>query len=129
MRETELRIGNYFWYRIKGNCLRIEAKDLLEFEKKEQKILDVIYQPIPLTEQWLKDFGFEKLDITGHVILGATYWRKGNIVIYEINNKYYIPIGEKIGCYPGRCCIEFDKVHELQNIFALTGKEFIKNNE
>ncbi len=82
--------------------------------------------PIRLTQKWLRDFGFNKLKIIGFVIEGATYWEKYGIVFYEIKEKYYLPIGEKVSKKLGRRAIQFDKVHDLQDIFALTGKKLVR---
>lgn len=120
MKVNELRIGSYV--ESFGQPLRVDIIDKIVINGVEVGL----YKPIPITEQWLKDFKFKKLSITGYVITGATYWKKDGIVIYRNGDKYYVPIGEKVGGELGRTVIEFDKVHELQNIFALTGKELTK---
>ena len=79
---------------------------------------------VSITPEWLEKFGIKRLEVKGYVIMGAAYYRRGNITFYEVDGKYYIPIGERLGDAKGTSVIVFDKVHELQNIFALTGKEF-----
>ena len=63
----DLRIGNYVNYRIQDDlderkdwleCSVIDANDLVILESG----IDCDYQPIPLTEEWLLRFGFEKYD-------------------------------------------------------------------
>ncbi|PCJ57948.1 MAG: hypothetical protein COA65_08795 [Rhodospirillaceae bacterium] len=134
MEANELRIGN--WYNsIRFNTpIRLHLEDFAEASihadgADSLEWFDTHIEPIPLTNEWLKDFGIEKLHVSGLVVSGVTYWRKGGIVFYKNRGKYYVPIGEKMD-KPGHTVIEFDKVHELQNIFALTGKELtLKYNE
>lgn len=124
MKSTELRSGNlvnmgeYLYQPL--NAYNIYQLSLLE---KGGTVADFYHKiaPIELTEDWLKRFSIEKLHVSGYVIDGATYWKKGGIVFYEIKGKYYLPVGENIT--HGKTVIEFNKVHELQNIFALTGEE------
>jgi hypothetical protein len=74
------------------------------------------YTPIPLTEQWLIDFGFE------NVSLGE--WEKENILLdNEYTDKGIWNIVEESQCLT----INVKHVHQLQNLyFALTGKELKK---
>lgn len=81
------------------------------------------YKPIPLTEEWLLKFGFEKYD--------EIYWFLPNYPSYEIcpneplqlflpcettdESEYYV-------VKDSNCKIQY--VHQLQNLyFALTGEE------
>lgn len=101
IQKTELRIGNFIREIDTGG---------------EFPVANIITQPnddwtgvepIPITEDWLSKFGFEK---------STAWFRKGNHAInlmiaglYEFKN---IPIKE------------VSYVHELQNLyFALTGEE------
>ena len=123
MNPKELRIGN-----------RVNLINVLPNEKRERivqrispthlrfngfgsefKISDV--EPIPLTEEWLGKFGFEK-----------TAYR---LVCYE-NNKYIFEMTvEEIGGFSGRrkyfvpvTIVEY--VHQVQNLyFALTNQELL----
>jgi len=50
MKASELRIGN--WVNYDGrNCTIQEPTDLVDADE---------FEPIPLTEEWLLNFGFEK---------------------------------------------------------------------
>jgi hypothetical protein len=109
MKNTELRIGN-----------------LVEIYGKVEKVVDVmcdcvntlniegahygLVNPIPLTEEWLLNFGFIKNSTSW------TNWEKPTAVKevrVSIHNKYLF--------YNGRM-IKF--IHQLQNLyFALTGEE------
>lgn len=83
-----------------------------------------IFQPIPLTEDWLVRFGFEKEYSDYYLLIG-----KARIIF-----KYYgglahqldiIQDGRHISMHIG--CTKY--VHELQNLyFALTGKELALKN-
>jgi len=117
MKANELRIGNlvnkteqtirssrlgisiwdeYDWYAI-GDCI-----DSLEY-----------YEPIPLTEEWLLKFGFEKINVN------ERYWVKSVCLIHQRHDEGldYLPS-------PFGPVIKYEYVHQLQNLyFALTGEE------
>jgi hypothetical protein len=77
--------------------------------------------PIPLTEQWLKDFGFELND-------NAFFYVKDGLHI-QVSN-FNIGWGRKWDRYPSDMDIKIYYVHQLQNLyFALTGEELIKTEE
>lgn len=132
-KKNELRLGNWIecdnkeWDGKKWNISRVQ------FQIDERQMFNIFqgqtaFDFIPLSEQWLKGFGCEKIKPSGWVTIGATYWAKDGIVFYERDNEYYIPIGEKLKDDSGHTAIIFDKVHELQNIFALTGKEITSHS-
>ena len=115
MISTELRIGN--WVEI------IDSKDLCT--KVEKSTFDCNieknYKPIPLTEQWLLNFGFD-FSIDTWYLKGVAIWKteccdaKGNEEIgffYELRDV-------------GMMDMHIKYVHQLQNLyFALTGEELI----
>lgn len=120
MEAKELRIGNWIqsssnkeyqinlsWYECCKNST--EGRDIQ---------LDTL--PIPLTEEWLIEFGFEYRTDTGfdgwysNPILGES------IRIFEVENKWYKYSSAHI-------VIKY--VHQLQNFyFALTGEELNKQD-
>lgn len=121
IKSTELRQGNKMIFRFKTDSIPeekvidITLRDLNHIDRHPE-----FYKPIPLTEEWLVKFGFEK----------SIY----HCDIYELNkNGFEISFDFKDrvinGCYLE--CIELDikYVHQLQNLyFALIGKELtIKN--
>lgn len=70
MKASELRIGNLVWLVSEGHE---HEPDIVEwgiddFEFYQDRMDDV--EPIPLTEEWLKDFGFERRE--PHA--GLAYW-------------------------------------------------------
>jgi hypothetical protein len=103
MKANELRIGNLV-YDTKGdvNIINLEAMTYICKESLNQ------VKPIPLTDEWLLKFGFEK---------DGTWFTKSGFGISIDNLKWqmkgYIATFDK--------CLY---VHQLQNLyFALTGKE------
>ena len=75
-------------------------------------------KPIPLTEQWLLDFGFDKIDI-----LFYTKW-VGDMC-YEYDTQSQTLAFGQLDDFSFSIDAKF--VHQLQNlIFALTGKELTK---
>lgn len=130
MEAKELRIGNYVkafdgvasigWPEV-GKKFQI---DLCVFEllsNEDNGYSMQFIEPIPLTEQWLLDFGFEFMSSQQ----GQTYYHiNGWTVLYTYGSWYYstsksITIGLKL---------QF--VHQLQNrYFSLVGEELtLKKN-
>lgn len=114
MKVTELRIGNYFtdgedvktvtWFTI---------KELSTHSKESAMFFKGWCQPIPLTEQWLLDFGFfsnpykDRYEMVSHDLFIECDKTKGILDLY-IETPYVV----------------LKTVHQLQNLFfALTGKE------
>ena len=130
MTANELRIGNYFEYRIQDKF--DERKDWWELSKIDPEDLSILlnnidydYRPIELTEEWLIKFGFQKrtkvrdsvqyyigLNPITHDWLFDIMWLKGSDAPFYRNGFHKIKY-----------------VHQLQNLyFALTGEE-LKYNE
>ena len=99
MKASELRIGNYVYVEHDKNNL-----ELLKFDFESGWYMEYI-KPIPLTEEWLLKFGFEKAYET-------CYQYKDFIL-----NDKFIMMDIDI-------TIQLKHVHQLQNLyFALTGEE------
>jgi len=106
MKASELRIGNWV------NCSEIVDVD----KTREISCWDFgtylstnpeYYIPIPLTEEWLRRFGFVKVSE-----FGISQYGNGKIGIFFYNGKGNYNISM------------FEHVHQLQNLyFALTGEE------
>lgn len=135
LKPEELRIGNlvknwdmkHFGGEVKvGEVHAIEAGDF--------QLWAELYEPIPLTAEWLERLGFKKLIVESvfEKIMMEDY-RCGNMVLtyipsasfYEVEYVPEIfPIEERSHILSG---LKF--VHQLQNLFfALTGEE-LKLNE
>ena len=129
MKATELRIGNYVWDDYSGEMIvwaisnnintplsDIGLKKKTHLPSGGYKIKNIA--PIPLTKQWLKDFGFvDKGTIfkKGWFELWySSYAENHQLRIYKVSNDIEKTINIKY-------------VHQLQNLyFALTGKELTK---
>ena len=117
MTATELRIGNW-----------VEEAHSGEFGQVDMVVLSIIermsnhsYRPIPLTEEWLERFGFEKVadncwlnnKTAFYVDKRESHIRKGFVYYLKEDSNDFIPI---------------DNLHQLQNLyFALTGEELTQN--
>lgn len=113
---NEIRVGNWL-QRLDGSLFQINSSDFIFIETINEKLQP---NPIPLTEEWLVKFGFEKvLDgiyelnaFTGSDDIKIGYI-KGTLKIYPM--------------YEGFVNLDRIKyVYQLQNLyFALTGEELI----
>jgi len=115
---TELRIGNYVEY--KNNIVKFAIGDFTEADNNSQ-FLELFINPIPLTEQWLKDFGF--ID-DGRFKWNGWYWIGDFGIAHEPDQDCWVwqVVDEGSVEMP-----DFKYVHQLQNLyFILTGKELTK---
>jgi len=111
---NELRIGNWI-NALEDNCcdgagfVPVSGNQLSFFDNITS-IGDLI-EPIPLTEEWLLKFGFEK---------GCTSWNVGGFYIDQFGSNFE---------FDYRAGVKIEHVNQLQNLyFALTGEELtIKN--
>ena len=101
----------------RGDFIEFEDGDIIQvkgihpsgkyFHNGKQWIEIFRFKPIPLTEEWLRGFGFDYLD--------NSFWNDG-FRIYLKDNEFYILTEQK------RVYLEF--VHSLQNIyFCIEQKE------
>jgi len=125
MKATELRIGNYVTH--------IESLDPMEIVNiKKIGGMDIKYlnnkrifdgynydeiDPVLLTEQWLKDFGFEQF--SNYKIYNKGDFQIDKTAKEQDESGYWFFINS----YP----VNVVYVHQLQNLyFALTGRELNK---
>jgi|688.fasta_scaffold04758_36 hypothetical protein len=134
MKANELRLGNL----VNWNFEIAKISQILEVEVAF-KCGDIGFisdlNPIPLTEGWLLNFGFEKKVFNSDIYDGVEYNLEINGFIlnyYDDDNDFSLAIHLKKNDF-GFCpdLSLFKNVHQLQNLyFALTGKELtIKNQE
>ena len=120
MNVTELRIGNWVHIVESGRDYRVEQHNFCTDDEGYSAFLDHI-KPIPLTEEWLLEFGFHKeVRIEGQPTLKY---------IRYIHDESW----EELCLYDGESIFDYyfeDRkipmpyVHQLQNLyFALTGIE------
>jgi hypothetical protein len=108
MKETELRIGNWV---LEDDTQQVGQVDLVIIEIIERE-LNHTYKPIPLTEEWLERFGFEKIQMS----IPTAYKTKDGFRIKKDQRGYWMQYKY------GMTIIKH--VHQLQNLyFALTGEE------
>lgn len=104
MEIKELRIGNYVHNNVES--FRLEAKDLMFLMSFD----NIHYaEPIPLTEEWLVKFGFEKDSSNCTEDHPWPDYVKDDIVIS-------LPYFE---FSYGNSSVELNYVHKLQNLFSL----------
>jgi len=117
MNAREFRIGNYILFNNfiqRERLVIVDGRFLLPFNETELEINNY-YQPIPLTEEWLLKFGFEKI-ITFDVF--PTFFR----------NKINVNDGIVYVCGCG-FLNHIKYVHQLQNLyFDLNNEELTLNN-
>ena len=117
METTDLRIGNLVSYKNE-DIVVVDAvsKDFI-LTHGQFKISTPNIEPIPLTEQWLLDFGFE---------VERECYDKGKLSILLANNNDYYKNGRVF--YKSWAIMEAQPkyVHQLQNLyFTLTQEELI----
>lgn len=130
MKASELRIGNLVFdnegilskingFQAYGHSIRCDELEgcelLIDLHPQDGTIRKGFVtdinscKPIPLTEEWLLKFGFDKIDFQ---------FIKNGIKLFPIRDLYYR------GNFPIKSDIKY--VHQLQNLhFALSGKELI----
>ncbi len=118
MKATELRIGNLV--NNNNKPVEIRAKHILGINNNAYEFVE----PIPLTEEWLVKFGFEKYweEIKEGEFKGFKsdeHFYKDWIRFYNSNDNFY-----QLKSITGYVPITIQYVHQLQNLyFALTGEE------
>ena len=125
MKASELRIGNYYSFGFGANeatIRQVNSRFFSSFDDYDFE-LNGYHNPIPLTEKWLTDFGFEK----------PNNWHTYSLIISDEDDKklrssIQIIIGNgnaqvcRSGINAKSCPCQY--VHQLQNLyFALTNEE------
>jgi len=107
MKASELRLGNLI-YDIPERGGKIISVNKVWIDDDGESLYFDLCNPIPLTEEWLLKFGFEKKDSIFSKTLLFGILQKNGIFFCEIMEG-----GVNVKC-----------VHQLQNLyFALTGEE------
>lgn len=144
MKSTELRIGNYVYTINRSGKVHLPIEiteqigevrlfqvNLYDYKKpmaQQYPRIEAIknLSPIPLTEEWLLKFGFEKDDLTLGLYIKVML--EYNLEIYqngfsgtlEKDSLWFITIKG----YDNQVTFQKRHVHQLQNLyFALTGEE------
>ena len=110
MKASELRIGN--WFNNGDSNYVVDSSWFCDYLGSLGEHFTV--NPIPLTEEWLLKFGFEKKINDDDF----DYWLKG-----EFDDTFLCEHADGF-CYNFGFGHELKHVHQLQNLyFALTGEE------
>jgi len=126
MESNELRIGNYIKH--------TESNRVGAVTGLQENIIDctngfdgsLYSEPIPLTEEWLLKFGFEKkTELLGFGSVESTFYELNNDRIYLLRKGFEyertptLKSNERFNL-----CKVYNYVHQLQNLyFALKGEE------
>lgn len=103
MEAHELRLGNLVKHKEDKEVIDATIGTLCNIE---------LYEPIPLTEEWLLKFGFEKKSFDMN--MGKFKLTASTRIIKE----------DKLGAFHYKKAGYISTVHQLQNLyFALTGTE------
>jgi hypothetical protein len=111
MRANELRLGNYVYPYDDINLVsqKVIFRDYINVCIKDFENTNNLF-PIPLTEEWLLKFGFNKWK-------NKNNYSKGSFIIYTLSKKGF-HFGKK------SLRIKIEHINQLQNLyFALTGEE------
>ena len=113
MKANELRIGNLVTQIIHKNThdqeieIKVNWQEIWWISKGTNS-----YKPIPLTEEWLLKFGFEKYEFDHKE---NQYRHKDRLIVFRDGK--FVDYGSSV-------ILEY--VHQLQNLyFALTGEELV----
>lgn len=123
MKATELRIGNYIDYTTEREIVTMQTTyEYIRLIHNGNKN----FKPIPLTEEWLLKFGFEKRGDFGEFYF---IFNNGLILnIEDVETEFIVwatvgEIDEEIDEI-GKPLSYINYVHQLQNLyFALTNEE------
>ena len=123
MKAAELRIGNYYRSLKFDRPVKLDLSDLYELCVKadgatDDPPIDEMFEPIPLTGEWLIKLGFEKMVYeAGSVIYDKNCSR---IRYYSYNETFEWQSND------GFDEVQLEYVHQLQNLyFAMTGEELV----
>lgn len=119
MRSNEFRLGNLYHFEDVSGMV-VERVDYIENNMVDVNPMDLIH-PIPLTEEWLLKFGFEKSTFGSSTMFFSNNDSFGYIEeqAYRCNDNYGYCLNDEKMWF-----LEIKYVHQLQNLFfALTGEE------
>ena len=115
LKSRELRLGNWVMQGGVETIVDSLSRNIKDWDRTNNK-RTIDCEPIPITEQWLIDFGFEK----------SGKWFTKGMFISELNISVVYKTATILDTDEAR--IHFPEfIHQLQNLyFALTGEELTK---
>lgn len=123
LKPEQLRLGNYIYSEVTTVNVKVTTQvlKLIESEIKTKELSR--YKPIPLTEEWLLKFGFERKFFNKEE---TPRWINKSFYMF-IDAVWYITFKRDgyVSFIAFDCFLkDLRYVHQLQNLyFALTGKE------
>lgn len=112
MKSNELRIGNYLYYKGTEYIATVELIHNKHFDCRDELGLftpNAIYEPIEITERWLKMFGFKPRK-------DAEWCYEKGLIMVNAGNHMIVHICDKV--------TSVKYVHQLQNLYhSITGNE------
>ena len=136
IQANEMRIGNKVHYQTaEGDILpnTIDWQDL-KWLSEDGKSFNLCHSPIPLTEEWLVNLGFEiQNKKNNHYVINDPngYADTHKISIFKtINEQWHIAFSDTLNGYKDYIpTTKIQYVHQLQNLyFDLTGEELTLKN-
>jgi len=130
---TDLRVGNLVFYPTVNLNNGEPFDEVIEVKANDIKNLEIsrnYLKPIPLTEEWLDNFGFEKVKYGYKFpkIDGNEYRMKIGRWVTKKFLQEDVLLEHPFIRYDGICDIHY--VHQLQNLYhALTGQELTIKTE
>ena len=123
LRIEDIRIGNHF-IPYNGAIIQWKLEDFSALTEYDLDIDEVIKDPIPLTEQWLIDFGLSKRKVKKLIEYNEYSIRNDFELFCYIDNAGWCLIWRSLDVF----IVKTNTVHGFQNIVKeLTGKELTIN--
>lgn len=123
LKATELRIGNYIY---QGAKIPTRATAFTIMNLSDVSI--IIVKPIPLTEKWLRDFGFKKRADDNSGYKEGYVFQNRKVVLKKIDGHFRLYLSDTEDDWFYTTSIHIYNVHQLQNLyFALTETELVFN--
>jgi hypothetical protein len=132
MKANELRIGNLVYVSdnltnlIFQEITPINIHNLMHLTGWDKSPVDIEFEPIPLTKEFLLKFGFKNIDKGGNDYITYTDPNHDYYLQLDVrrkDNKYLI-LDNSFDDLRAFSMVDIEYVHQLQNLyFALTGNE------
>ena len=117
----ELRIGNYVKHFENGIVLTVGRTVAFKTPTNTIRVDVDDLEPIPLTEEWLLNFGFVYTDDLDNL--------NRNYKLQEFEIQLHLDVNDFMCCNTIPNYVQIKYVHQLQNLyFALNNEELTLNN-
>ena len=132
MKASELRIGNLVYVTdnltnlIFKEITPINIHNLMHLTGWDKSPVDIEFEPIPLTEEFLLKFGFANIDKGGNDFITYTDSEYNYYLQIDVRRKdgKYLILDNSFDDLRAFSMVDIEYVHQLQNLyFALTGNE------